>query len=244
VPILAELRRKFNLQLFLTSEDGGKVGAAVVRDAFDALNTEHFLELCELVRSHGKILELNAHRLEGCECHKQLWTSHRNLRGRREALRTLSGHPKCFMKGRQAVWFQSEGLDLLLAEISECTSTLLAELMTAMAPSPRANLVRMQAELAESLKEEISDKYNFHRHVPYSLIKVFYGEMPGGRDEKAREFAREALAEYDSAVAAGKADSLHRVAHLFGKGLIRQELDQFVSSVLPLRVFFPLRTPW
>ena len=111
-------------------------------------------------------------------------------------------------------------------------------------PSPRANLVRMQAELAESLKEEISDTYNFHRRVPSSFIKVFYGEIPGCRDDKAREFAREALAEYDSAVAAGKADSLHRVAHLFGKGLIRQELDQFVSSVLPLRVFFPLRTPW
>ena len=39
------------------------------------LDTPFFCELCWMLLSNGTTLERFDHRLEGCECHKELWMS-------------------------------------------------------------------------------------------------------------------------------------------------------------------------
>ena len=58
------LLKRFDLQLFLESPDGGEVDASAVREAHDELRTPRFVEFCEMLRTQGMILERRVHRLE------------------------------------------------------------------------------------------------------------------------------------------------------------------------------------
>ncbi len=190
-----------------------------------------------MIRSQGAILERHAHRLEGCECHRDLWTSQSSWARKVEHLRHTTGFRHCYMKGRQAAWFQAVGFDLLLAEIAACTSSLLQELIAKMVDQ-QANLVRLSTELAEALTEELRDKLGFHNQLPYSAIKIFFGEIKGGSSDRARAFARSAMADYDSVVQGGRSDKLHRVAHIiFRPGQCRHQLEQFANGDQPLSSF-------
>ena len=83
----------------------------------------------------------------------------------------------------------------------------------------RANLVRLEHELMQALLEELSDKLIFHKQCPYSAIRIYWSEFPGGDVEQARGFARDGIQEYDSLVAKGLGNRLHRAAHLiYGMG--------------------------
>ena len=141
------------------------------------------------------------------------------------------------MKGRQAAWLQAVGYDLLIAELNSCSSTLLQELIASM-PSKQENLVRLSTELLEALVEELQHKLGFHFELPYKAIRIYFGEIQGGCTLRAKEFTREAMADYDQIIQAGKGPKLHRVAHLiFGPGTCRQQLQQFVDTDLPLTAF-------
>jgi len=184
----------------------------VARDAHQAIAHPQFMEVCEMNRSHGKILERFAKRLEGCECHRELLTSRMSWKSKKRKLKQESGHANCYMRSRQGAWFQGRGLSLLFAEIDSCTSDLLQELLSSMAPGERALLVRLQLELADRLKEELLDKLGFHRELPYCIIGIYYGEVIGGCVQRAKEILRKALDEFDTTVASGRGAKLHRVA--------------------------------
>ena len=182
-------------------------------------------------------VERHAHRLEGCECHREIWTSHATRKRKLANLCRATGHSKCHMKGRQAVWLQAEGYDLLIAELYSCSSTLLQELIAAM-PSKNENLVRLSTELVEALVEELQDKLGFHFELPYKVIRIYWGEIKGGSTVRSKEFAKEAMTEYDKMIQAGRGAKLHRVSILIlGPGICRQQLQQFVDTDLPLSAF-------
>ena len=65
----------------------------------------------------------------------------------------------------------------------------------------------------------------------------FYGEI-GGSLRKAKQGFRQAILEYDQAIASGAESRLHRVAHwLFGPSLRRKSFDAFASGDAPLSAF-------
>ena len=240
VPIAKLLRDRFNLVRFTTSAESEKLDAQEMKNAYAALHTPHFVEMCELIRTHGHILERSAHRLEGCECHREIWIGKGTWKSKRQKLHSQTGYHRCCMKTRQGAWFQAVGLDMLLAEIDGCTSELLEQMITSMSPGDRANMVRLKQELSQSLKEEINNKYGFHRQLPYSCIKIFWGETTNGSTEKARTFASAAIQEYDGIVAQNRGHRLHRVAHLLLRpgSSSRTQLAHFVTGDKPLR-FYP-----
>ena len=113
------------------------------------------------------------------------------------------------MKGRQATWFQVVGIDQLIREIRGCTTDLLQECLREMPHEERANLVRLQQELQDSIIEELADDFFFHRYIPYSAISIYWGEIRNGSTEAARGFAHECLKEYDALISKGLYDRIH-----------------------------------
>lgn len=194
-----------------------------------------------MVRSHGKILERTAHRLEGCECHRQIWTAPTSWAQKKRMLKRKLGYDACHLKGRQGAWFQAVGYEQLLHEIGTCSSDLLQELFGAMEGDAKFNFVRLQTELAEALKEELKDKFSHQYELPYCLIRIFYGEIVGGSTVSAKQFARDACAKFDSAVAAGRGPKLHRVAHLaLGEGECREQLEEFANHATNTLRHYPI----
>jgi len=107
-----------------------------------------------------------------------------------------------------------EGLGTLCEDIPVCSSDLLQSLLEVMPPKQKSELVRMQAQLAEALVEELRDKLRFHSQLPYSLLGMFYGELCHGDEAKAKARDRAATDEYDFLVSKGLGDKIHRVAHV------------------------------
>ena len=213
IPLFNVMKGTFNIQN-ITMSDGGACDAALLKSVRETVGSPFFLVFAEMVRVQGATLERFAHRLEGCECNRHIWVRHRSATARTRALKTVSGWEKCCWRGKQAVWLQMEGLDTLCEDIAACSSDLLQSLLEDMPPKQKSELVRMQAQLAEALVEELRDKLRLHSQLPYSLLGMFYGELCHGDEAKAKARARAATDEYDSLVSKGLGDKIHRVAHV------------------------------
>ena len=240
IPIFQVLVERFDLEKFIHGDTEGKIDVKIVRAAHAAINTPDFVGFCEMVRSQGKILERCAHRLEGCECHRTLLITATSSKQKKRAFTSSTGFGHCYMQGRQAVWFQAVGLDQLLAEVEACSSDLLQEMLSNMTAEKRASLVRLQCEMSQCLVEELRDKFKFHKELPYSAIKIYWGEIQGGSLEVAQQAAREAIADYDRCIQAHLSARLHRVSHLlFAPGPCRFQLEQFAHGSEHLH-FYPI----
>lgn len=64
----------------------------------------------------------------------------------------------------------------------------------------------------QRLEEQLSEKLRFWSMIPWKLMGIYQCEQ-NGPVEVSQRIARECMAEYDSAVASGKHDLLHRVSH-------------------------------
>lgn len=222
-----------------------KIDTNSIRDCDEALRTPFFLEFCVMIQTKGGTLERYAHRLEGCECHRALWMSKGSLKRKSQILKAETGSEHCYLKGRQGAWFQAVGYDALITDLQTVTSDLLQELMSGMPDRHRSDLVKLDADLTDGLVEEVRDKLAFHFELPWSIIKIFYGEIPSGDHEKAREFARQTTAYYDRLCAAGKRSRIHRVAQklLDPSTECRRQLDLFKTSEAPLHLH-PVAYSW
>ena len=101
IPIAHLLRERFDLNKLLSKvEDGTKVDAEILREAHSALQIQHFLQCCEMVRSVWHVLERAAHRLEGCECHRSIWISKAGSAAKKRRLQAETGYDHCYLKGR------------------------------------------------------------------------------------------------------------------------------------------------
>jgi len=223
----------------LTKSEEGKSESLLIKEVKQVLDTDFFLDFCEMVRLRGCLLERTAHRLEGCECHAEVWKSRSSFKRKQAAMRKRTGYSTCFWKGRQACWFQVDGLSQLCDELVRASSDLLEGRLRGMEPGRRAALLRLQTRLVESLVEELRDNLHFHSQIPYSIIKIFIGEIDDSRTDEARQFVRAVTEEFDKLVLAGKGDKIHRAAWrvLDPKGECRQQLDRFANSDQPLRCF-------
>jgi hypothetical protein len=239
IPLIDLLRSRFNLSRMMVSDDG-KCEAKLLKDVDRILVQQHrLLELAELVRLSGKRLEQTAHRLEGCECHAHVWMARGSHKRKQRNVKASTGTDTCYMKTRQSTWFIVDGLRQLCADLQQCTSTLLQERLSKLPPVERAQLVRLQAELSDSLVEELTDKYAFLQELPYKCLGIFIGDVDPDRVALARQIASECLSKYDELVAVGKENLLHRVAHrlLAPSTECRRQLELFACSDFPLKAF-------
>lgn len=100
--------------------------------------------------------------------------------------------------------------------------------MKSMDSSRRSHLVRLQAELNQNLREELTDKFAFHFEAPYDYCRLFFGDIVGGSTFCAKAWTMVALSDYDRIVASGRGNKLNRIAHQgCGPGMCRDELQRF-----------------
>ena len=236
-PLLDLLKQHFDLEKMMTNKEG-KSEARLLQGVSDILRGEHNLpELSNVVLLVGKQLELCAHRLEGCECHAGVWLSRTSHKRKQRVMKSTTGHADCFMKTRQACWFQADGLRGLCVDLQRCTSDVLQQRLSALPFAERALVVRIHLELCESVSEELADKFAFHDRLPYSVIKIYLGEIYPDRLGEAKQACAACLDEYDKVVACGKGALLHRVAQrLLKPGTeCRRQLQAFAQSEFPLK---------
>jgi hypothetical protein len=112
--------------------------AKVIRAAGETLSQPFFLEFSHMVYQRGLVLERIAHRLEGCECHRDIWISRGSHAQKERTLLRQTGFATCCWKGRQGAWFQAVGISELFSQLEGCTSDALQELMAAMPERQRA----------------------------------------------------------------------------------------------------------
>ncbi|CAK0828340.1 unnamed protein product, partial [Prorocentrum cordatum] len=207
IPRFSILKDRFDLGKMKTSPER-QVKTHVIDDAYASLQVPHFLKFCIMVKTSGNTLERFASRLEGCECHASLWKSHSNHKKKTRLGQCLEALKKC----------DSDELQLAMGKL-DC--------------EPRAQLLRLQTQLADSLVEELSDKFAFKDVIPYAALKIYMCEIPGGNLHSARMDAADCARQYDSAVEAGRGHLLHRVAHLLLRPgtHCRSELDDFANGV-------------
>lgn len=146
------------------------------------------------------------------------------------------------MKGRLACWFQVVGFQQLIRELQGCTSDRLQAMLTRMPQAERANLVRLQQQITENIVEELTDKLGFHNSVPYSAIRIYWGQIKGGSTVEARRFCGVCIAEYDDLIAKGLEFRVHRVSHLlFSKTTeCRRQLEMFGAGLGNSLLDFPV----
>ena len=99
IPLFELLKDRFDLSRMKASDDS-KVDVSMLNEVDKVLNIPYFLELSEMVRVVGTILERTAHRLEGCECHGGVWLGRMSAKRKRTILKRRTGYDHCFMKGR------------------------------------------------------------------------------------------------------------------------------------------------
>ena len=241
IPLYESIQEKFSLEKMMKTDDG-KIDVEVLKQVATVLKAPHFNEFNEMIRTCGEILEKYAHRCEGCECHRHIWMSKRSFAGKRKALKETTGHETCYMKGRQAAWFQAVGLQELREELMTATSECLQIRLEKTPDGTKVHLVKLKAELAEALVEELMDKFAFYFECPYSAIGLYYGEVNPAANEDVRKKALVNVSEYDAIVRSGKRDKLHRVAHiLYAVGTeCRRQLLEFADTPNSTLKNFPL----
>ena len=235
VPLLQPLYSTFDLKKFPTSHskaDDVSVAAVAAVLAEDRA----FVVRSELFRVIGTTVEEYAKRLEGCHCRKDIWFQKKPFTARSKQFRARTGFKTCMWKGRMGHWFVSIGLQSLLDSLATCTSPLLDQLLADLDEQTRAGVIRELHLVRARLIEIIRAKFAFYLVVPYKALGIYYC-MVGGIVEKSKTTLRSCIAEVDAALAAEL--PLHRVALLlFGPGtLCRIELEQWLTSDLPLTAF-------
>lgn len=119
----------------------------------------------------------------------------------------------------------------LLRDIHAATSPRFQDMLVAMSPAARASLLGQQSLLRGALVEELSEKFILYDHIPYSALGIFWCTQ-GGTIAEGKKLYAKCRSEYDSVVASGNQNKLHRVAHIiFNKSNdCRSQLDQWYDA--------------
>ena len=203
---------RWDLAKMLLSESG-----ALTRKAFHEVSAiikdwPQFPLLAEMFLAAGRLMEWWAGALEGCECHKAVWTKKRRWEKILDEIQASTGYRHCVWKGRQGAWFVAVGHKRLIDQAMSFTSVgLEARLRQCVDAASRQNALRWVDSLRNCLAETLRNKLFFWTHVPWKILGVFHAEL-GGSLATCKRILGECIVEFDAAVAGGREAALHRVA--------------------------------
>ena len=196
----------------MISSDGGKLDRKLLKKVQAIKDDCLFYVLLGIFLTIGQVVERCASRLEGCECHKHIWTNKRKFEALLKEIRASTGFDHCVWKWRQGAWWVAYGLQWFLDEIMHAESDALTHMLAAAAQATRTQALQLFERLRNKLAEIVKDKFSFWLHIPYRCIGIFSCIL-GGTMERSKEILRECIAEYDAVLAQGYRSSLHRVAY-------------------------------
>ncbi len=191
-------------------------------DVFEGLGLSYLM--------FGRVIEKHARTMEICPCHADIWKQHANRKRRLAALQQQHGDPSCVWQGRQLAWFISVGKPLLFDELRACISESLSKLLATVSVHLIDRIVATIDGIRKRLVVFLTDKLDWCDHCPYVAICAFYSTV----DEniaRARHLLNFAIVEFDSAMADGKGERIHRVAQrLFGPGAVRESATAWLGD--------------
>ena len=241
LPKFKIIRRKFSWQK-MAHGDSGMLKNNTIRDMAHVLKDDMFEGIAELYLMYGRIIEGSARELEICSCHAAFWLDYKSRKRRLAALEADIGNPHCIWQGRRLAWWIAVGHRQLFKAIDVAMTESLANVFATSGPL-QLKMVTAKEGLRTGLLEILEDKLGFLQHSPYVAIGAFHSCIDG-QVQHGRAFLQIAVDEVDAAIAAGKADRLHRVARrLFLPGSpIRAEADAWLARKddTPLYVFVHL----
>ena len=231
LPLFLDLVEHFDVSKMLSSDSGHKLSNQVVTALAVTLSSKLILDVAELLRSIGYLVDTYAGKLESCFCHEQIRVQKTSHKRKQSLLKVSTGKPSCIWQGRTAPWFVAVGRSQLYHAIETQSTVELQERLVLLGEADRVTIVLGQQQLRMKLLEELKSKFAFWDHVPWSMCGVFYG-CCGGDVETSRRILQAAINEFDHAVQAdnGSERRLHRVARrmLSKTTICRAELSEFL----------------
>ena len=230
LPRFRVLQTKLDAKKMLAG-DSGKLDNQTITNMDSYKDDEMFEGLALGYVMHGKIVEEFAADLEKCDCHQYLWTSATSRKRRLKQIEDDIGQPHCVFQGRRLAWFIAVGYDLLIERIKHSTTPEYDECLAKLDPPKRTRLVVATTGVRTRILDYYTDKLSWVDHCPYTAIGAFYSNIDGNI-KRGQALLRKSVEEFDAAVAAGRGNKLHRVAHrLFAKGsAVRAEADAWLAS--------------
>jgi len=228
----------------MLQSEKGKLERQVLQGVQEALQNWWFPVIALMFLAVAEVIDKYAHALEGCVCHKDIWTSHAGYKTRAKRVREDTGathSPYCIWKGRQSPWWVVIGLAACLDDVMHATSDGFEDALRGLAEERRTKVVTWMSNLRSKLHEVIQDKMALWKQIPWRLMGAFYSCITPGPEAVAasKKVLKECLTLYDVAIFEGTFANVHRVAKLLldsGKACGR-ELRQWLESDLPLQAF-------
>lgn len=197
----------------LASEAGalGKIQSAIIGEMRDALCVPHLLGCSLVLLAVARGLERQATWHEGCRCHEHVLAGRSKIMRRRLCdFRWVSA--TCAMKGLRLAEMVCGHTESMLASFESVSSPALQSYLEVADGEEKAVVLLFMVRLRNRLQVILSMKFGFLRELPYTLLSAV-GHIEGGVSlAEARRRTRDALAERDRDIAAGRQSSLHRVA--------------------------------
>ena len=159
----------------MVRSDAGKLDKKLFSRIATLVKDKMFIVHCAIFFTIGTVVELGASRLEGCECHGDIWKKTTNANGKRYCqIAESTGHRHCVWKGRQAAWWVAVGLSWLLDEITHASSQRLTLLLQGLDPIVTEQALQLFEQLRTKLVEITNDKMSFLNTINFYVWSFFF----------------------------------------------------------------------
>ena len=167
-PIVAKY---WNMQkMAASSSRSGSLSAAVLKAVDTAVKDEAFVPTNAVLLQVARSVELIAHRLEGCPCHEDIWTSRQRFEARTAALQAHSGHKHCPWKGCWGPLMALGMSEKLVAQALHARSPEVVSVLSSASAEVRLKVLVVEQQLRSSIAGELQHRWSFWQAVPYKLF--------------------------------------------------------------------------
>ena len=110
IPRVLPLSQNLNINAMLASDRGSPLKDKAARDMQVALrDAKGFVATAEMSRIFCKVIDKFVGILEGCPCHRDIWTANISHESKLKKLFQQTGYRHCVWKGRNGTYWQTRG---------------------------------------------------------------------------------------------------------------------------------------
>ena len=232
--LLPTLRQVYDLEKMTVTYSSNASTMNILTDVATTLEHTEFDTYNAMFSCHAAVVENCAQELEVCDCHAHIWHQKKSFQKRTAEFQAQTGHTTCVFKGRRGPWFVQRGLKALLDKIPSATSMEFERSLASLPEQKQADVLTVRQQLRSRLLEMFTDKFTCWKHIPWSMLGIFYSE--NGSWAASKELAVACIAEYDIVIGKSSYNALHRVAHavLNPDSEVGRDVREFAVDNLPL----------
>jgi hypothetical protein len=228
------LLRFWNLDRMTHGLEFGAIDVACLRTVDKAVAASVFPAMNELTLAVGRAVDRAAGALEGCSCHKTLWSGEGTYTKRRKRFERESGMVSCPWKGRGGCDMALGLKGRLIEDICTADSDDYQLALSVATTDARETVLLQEHALRARLREVYTQEWASWDHLPYSLLGLI-GEDRGYSRPQVEALAVRVAAEFRQAWDGGSESrrKVHRVARLLLQpgSRLRSEFDAWYDRL-------------